>query len=1304
MGGGRACMDVCVAPELSYSFILGADGLEGLQVVLDFSQKKRATCRGVVVGFVSTQEVDFGEAKGDDRRRLEELLEEYTDLFGKVVPAAAVLWTIRFFHSYLSGDRFRVLSGHAPLKWFAGRQDATEGLARWRMRLREHPGLQNARHKWSIFLMVQDLFPDMDLLTAQAKAHLLECHSVTKEEEAMVDSFLEPITLTLASDDAGFESSVQFSFESDDPSAPDSLMTEKLELKLDADGPSYECPNCNMAFESLDALDEHKREPDQCRIKCRYCDLMFWSRKERVKHHRVHKENANVSCDSCGKFFISAKGLAIHRRRGGCMEERFSCPICHMEFPTVVSRKNHYSTHTRCPECGVENVKNMIDHFRTVHLRQFTCDHCGRTFKTKLIFEQHLARVHKLNGVTERTYQCSGCGKVFTDYSNMKAHFRQFHSSDKNFECQLCGKRTGSQSLLRKHHERVHLHVAKYRCTCCPKVFVYPSQLKKHSRFHTGEMNFPCIMTRFNKASTLLAVLVYELQHPQYTFEEAVVRNKPFKYLGNGDFTLDEKYQNLLIRQAAASVQPIEELEEDALMSVHPTTTPLEEVTMAEVSGFMGEDGRVSDGCECKFSAGLFLFQGYQRQTYVYKLPEPVRDFIINFYRAYKENDQVALQELYEVGYPALTEDFFKTQPWPIDEDIEDLVDKDSTFLILYRELYFRHIYARVPSALNISERFGSYYNYCGFFNLILSAKDPVTMNLPHQWLWDIIDEFIYQFHSWSRYQCNLSKKSDEELSILRSDRKVWNVHSVINVLHSLVDKSNINQQLRAYAEGENPEAVAGEFGHHSLYKMLGYFSLIGLLRLHTLLSDYHQAVKVLENIQLNKKSVYSRVPACQITTYYYVGFCYLMMRRYADAIRAFSQILLYIQRTRQMFQAKNYQNDQINKQTDQMYNLLAICLVLHPQQIDESVMGVLRERPYSDKIASMQKPELKEFENCFAFACPKFISPVPPHPDLPLDNYDKEPLQLQLRIFSEEVSQQLIIPVIRSYLKLYTTMPIAKISSFLGMEPNEFLRHLLCFKHKMTSLVCTKGKSGLDGEFQAGSEVDFYIDRDTDHDIEMIHIADTKVARRYGDFFIRQIHKFEELNTNLRALAFPAPASMQKPELKEFENCFAFACPKFISPVPPHPDLPLDNYDKEPLQLQLRIFSEEVSQQLIIPVIRSYLKLYTTMPIAKISSFLGMEPNEFLRHLLCFKHKMTSLVCTKGKSGLDGEFQAGSEVDFYIDRDTDHDIEMIHIADTKVARRYGDFFIRQIHKFEELNTNLRALAFPAPAVAAKGM
>jgi translation initiation factor 3 subunit L len=63
------------------------------------------------------------------------------------------------------------------------------------------------------------------------------------------------------------------------------------------------------------------------------------------------------------------------------------------------------------------------------------------------------------------------------------------------------------------------------------------------------------------------------------------------------------------------------------------------------------------------------------------------------------------------------------------------------------------------------------------------------------------------------------------------------------------------------------------------------------------------KAVKVLENIELNKKSMYSRVPGCQISMYYYVGFAYMMMRRYADAIRTFSNILLYIQRTKGLFQ-----------------------------------------------------------------------------------------------------------------------------------------------------------------------------------------------------------------------------------------------------------------------------------------------------------------------------------------------------------------------------------------------------------------
>ncbi|XP_059672212.1 eukaryotic translation initiation factor 3 subunit L isoform X2 [Gavia stellata] len=473
----------------------------------------------------------------------------------------------------------------------------------------------------------------------------------------------------------------------------------------------------------------------------------------------------------------------------------------------------------------------------------------------------------------------------------------------------------------------------------------------------------------------------------------------------------------------------------------------------------------------------------YEQQTYQV-IPEVIKNFIQYFHKTVSDlidqkvyelqasrvsSDVIdqkvyEIQDIYENSWTKLTERFFKNTPWPEAEAIAPQVGNDAVFLILYKELYYRHIYAKVS------------------------------------------------FQSFSQYRCKTAKKSEEEIDFLRSNPKIWNVHSVLNVLHSLVDKSNINRQLEVYTSGGDPESVAGEYGRHSLYKMLGYFSLVGLLRLHSLLGDYYQAIKVLENIELNKKSMYSRVPECQVTTYYYVGFAYLMMRRYQDAIRVFANILLYIQRTKSMFQRTTYKYEMINKQNEQMHALLAIALTMYPMRIDESIHLQLREK-YGDKMLRMQKGDAQVYEELFSYACPKFLSPVVPNYDNVHPNYHKEPFLQQLKVFADEVQQQAQLSTIRSFLKLYTTMPVAKLAGFLDLTEQEFRIQLLVFKHKMKNLVWTSGISALDGEFQSASEVDFYIDKD------MIHIADTKVARRYGDFFIRQIHKFEELNRTLKKM-----------------------------------------------------------------------------------------------------------------------------------------------------------------------------------------
>jgi hypothetical protein len=39
---------------------------------------------------------------------------------------------------------------------------------------------------------------------------------------------------------------------------------------------------------------------------------------------------------------------------------------------------------------------------------------------------------------------------------------------------------------------------------------------------------------------------------------------------------------------------------------------------------------------------------------------------------------------------------------------------------------------------------------------------------------------------------------------------------------------------------------------------------------------------------------------------------------------------------------------------------MLAICLVLHPQSIDESINSILQDRKYADKISKMQQGDMK--------------------------------------------------------------------------------------------------------------------------------------------------------------------------------------------------------------------------------------------------------------------------------------------------------------------------------------------------------
>ena len=133
-------------------------------------------------------------------------------------------------------------------------------------------------------------------------------------------------------------------------------------------------------------------------------------------------------------------------------------------------------------------------------------------------------------------------------------------------------------------------------------------------------------------------------------------------------------------------------------------------------------------------------------------VPDMVKQFVSYFYRHIRERNTNEIWSMYDVSFNKLSERYFKNSSWPPVEAVAALVDHDHVFCLLYREMYFRHLHAKVPPS--VEDRMGSWDNYCQLFQIILEA--PINMQLPNGWLWDMIDEFCYQFYNFNTARTSL--------------------------------------------------------------------------------------------------------------------------------------------------------------------------------------------------------------------------------------------------------------------------------------------------------------------------------------------------------------------------------------------------------------------------------------------------------------------------------------------------------------------------------------------------------------------
>mmetsp|Transcript_66828 Transcript_66828/g.159947 ORF Transcript_66828/g.159947 Transcript_66828/m.159947 type:complete len:523 (+) Transcript_66828:169-1737(+) len=489
------------------------------------------------------------------------------------------------------------------------------------------------------------------------------------------------------------------------------------------------------------------------------------------------------------------------------------------------------------------------------------------------------------------------------------------------------------------------------------------------------------------------------------------------------------------------------------------------------------------------------------------QLHDQVDHFLGSLLEGLKTRSVEKVEKLYEETFNKITEKHFPKTRWPSVEVVKREVagDKEELFLIFYRELYYRHVYSRC--AITYDDRKGSWENYCMLLDLIIedlqdTSKEELSLALPGQWIWDMLDEFVYHYQTYCNFRNKAVKtQKKDDIKSMKENPEVWSTNRVLAYLHDIVQNSKIQEYLM---DLENSKGRTGGAFTDEPVRLLGYFSLMQLLRMHSLLGDYHLALKIIECIDFRAEvPLFYRISACHVTLFYYMGFAYVMLRRYVDAIRTFSDILVFLSKTSGV-NSLSYQYDQIIKKQDQMFVLLLISLALCPRPIDESLEKTIREK-YNEKQGRLHRGEHLCFEELFSYSCPKFVTGVAPNFDHPESFVQNEAHNRQLHLFLQEVKQQQSLPRIGSYMKLYTAIKISKLAQLCEMDEDGLRDQLMCVMHKSQQKVHHDGPP-LDGVVEPCSEVEFYLDG------EMVHINAQKAERAHADVFLEQILKYQEL------------------------------------------------------------------------------------------------------------------------------------------------------------------------------------------------
>lgn len=489
-------------------------------------------------------------------------------------------------------------------------------------------------------------------------------------------------------------------------------------------------------------------------------------------------------------------------------------------------------------------------------------------------------------------------------------------------------------------------------------------------------------------------------------------------------------------------------------------------------------------------------------------MPTVLTDFIFDLYQSVTMSQIPEEQaKLYEVEFRDLTQKYFSNQPWPGPQAVAGECNGDPLFLAVYRELTHRHWHA--VSRTNLRDRLEGWQVYQQLFEEVLDS--PNFFLLP-SWTFDILNEFVYQFQGFCQIRSAVYAQARKQ-GLLNADGSRnnntsgnQNLIDNINTLENSKDSWEVEmvfQYLHRLAHIGWPKSTSGGSDIPVVYTHFSIFSAVATSRLECLLGDYTASLQALDPIYQygeyllpkvvaddDKRSTVSEVLAtvfgARLSIAYHAGISLLLLRRYRDATNALASMCAMIQRGSKTGQLRW---DQYNKQFERMLAVLALLIHISPPpqgMVEESVLRAVREK-HGAKLETASS-----FEEWFQ--SPKFISADPMH----------GVYRQQIQRFGAEMEANPGGKTIRSYLRLYTSLPLEKLAHFHDMESaDDFIPLLLAYKLRMRQMERNSEESSFFGNgasFKSALDFHFYLKGDT------VLVEHTERERRMENYFVAHI------------------------------------------------------------------------------------------------------------------------------------------------------------------------------------------------------